>query len=469
MSDFDKSRTYPYESAIDRLSNYTTYDLFLKGDHYSAFGIKGEVDFTERYNRLRYVVNNFCGLVSKVSADMTVGEGFEIEAGEAQEFIDNLVNINQLFVQVYEGALSASALGDMVIKVRIDDDEIVPELVNPSIYFPHTDKMSRKSEPDVHELAWIETHTVGEQELNFLIRELHGKGYVEQKVYSTTNDQSKTNYIIGEQLDIESYNQTYGTNYVERFETNIDESTIIYIPNIRLRGDKKYLGDSDYVGLESLQFALNNRVTVLDNILDKHQDPILALPNGIIGSDGSVRKDWLDVVELGENGEKPEYITWNANLESAFTEIDKILEMMFMTSETSPDALGIGKGAAESGRALKIRLIRTLAKAARKQMYIGLGLKKLFRVAQKLSIANNFTADGLAYSGQVEDVSISWSDGVVDDYAEMVDNEVKRINSGIQSVEGSLITLDKLTREQAEEKAREIKDSSKTVDFPADL
>jgi len=63
--------------------------------------------------------------------------------------------------------------------------------------------------------------------------------------------------------------------------------------------------------------------------------------------------------EMDEAGNKPEYIVWNANLDSAMKEIDKMVEFLFMFSETSPDALGLGKGGqAESGRALKMKLLR---------------------------------------------------------------------------------------------------------------
>jgi hypothetical protein len=60
---------YPYKTEEQRLSNYAVYDLLLKGEHYSAFAIRAEKGFTERYALLRYITCNFAGLVCKVMAD----------------------------------------------------------------------------------------------------------------------------------------------------------------------------------------------------------------------------------------------------------------------------------------------------------------------------------------------------------------------------------------------------------------
>ena len=35
------------------------------------------------------------------------------------------------------------------------------------------------------------------------------------------------------------------------------------------------------------------------------------------------------MIEVAEKGEKPEYIVWNASLEVAFKEIDKLVEFLF--------------------------------------------------------------------------------------------------------------------------------------------
>jgi len=115
-------------------------------------------------------------------------------------------------------------------------------------------------------------------------------------------------------------------------------------------------------------YAVNNRMTKNENILDKHSDPILALPEGVLDEQGNIRKDKLQLFtipdnEMGSKPAKPEYITWDASLDNSFKQIDKLIEFLYMTSETSPAVFGMDKqGAAESGRALKLRLMRTIAK-----------------------------------------------------------------------------------------------------------
>ena len=64
----------------------------------------------------------------------------------------------------------------------------------------------------------------------------------------------------------------------EEQETGYPGLLVEHIPNWRL--DDMFWGISDYHDLDSLFDALNNRVSRIDSILDKHSDPKLILPPG---------------------------------------------------------------------------------------------------------------------------------------------------------------------------------------------
>jgi hypothetical protein len=139
----------------------------------------------------------------------------------------------------------------------------------------------------------------------------------------------------------------------------------------------KFWGISDYEDLVDLFFAINNRLSRNEHILDKHGDPILAVPQGVLDGSGNVSRQNLGMIELPShpmNGEvsKPEYIVWDSKLESSFAQIDVLLEQLWISSEMSPTLFGLTKyGVAESGRALKYKLLRTLSSKTQETDVLG--------------------------------------------------------------------------------------------------
>lgn len=454
---FANATRFPYEGEIDRLSRYEVNQKLLAGDHFSAFGILGSDEFSEKYNKLRYIVANFAGLISKVAGDFLFGEDATFTADVNQDFIDGLTYKNKLHVQLLESAISNSANGDDVFKIRVENGEIRIEECDPAIYFPTINPRSPRMHPNEQELAWIDSWETDGKKVKFLVREIYMPQFINIRIFTLEGGER----IGAEVTDIDAYNEMYGTDYVALTKTNIDLPLLVHIPNFRYQGSKEFFGVSDYIDLPSLFFAVNNRITKTDNILDKHSDPILAVPEGILDDKGNVKKEALSMIQLGEDGQVPQYIVWNASLENAFTEIDKLVEFMFMFSETSPDALGMGKGGiAESGRALKMRLLRTIAKTKRKQRYYTQALQEIFEICQLLSAHNPDV--GITYKDKkltastIEQVSIKYADGIIDDIVEEEDIISKRIADGTMSKKEAIMQLDNKNEAEAEKDIAEI-------------
>jgi hypothetical protein len=145
----------------------------------------------------------------------------------------------------------------------------------------------------------------------------------------------------------------------------------------------------------------------------------------------------METVELHPGDQPPSYITWDAHLTAAFTQFDKILDLLFMLSETAPSAFGLDKfGVAESGRALRLRLLRTLAKINRKRLYYDTALKQALLTAQILDVTHGSS------SYEPEEPTIQWADGLPEDVVEMVEIESQRMAAGNTSVESSIRRLD---------------------------
>lgn len=449
-------QSFPKAADKDRLQLYSHYDKLYYGEHYNAFSIRGEKDFTDKYNKLRYVVANFAGLMSRVMADMLFGESVKIDMKDQnnQTYVDGLIEDNGLITQLYESALCNSRRGDSIFKIRLGQRneqipgsplEIIIEEITPAIYFPDLNQGTTRYSPNQDVLGMLFV----EGENTYLHLEKHVPGYIFHEVYSYNKDSG----TITAKLNPEDF------GYPASEETRVDRSLIFHIPNVR---DGNFWGTSDYRDLDSLFFALNNRITKTDNILDKHSDPILAVPPGVLDEDGKVAKSSLNMFEVDNENpgfNKPEYIVWNANLEWAFKEIDKLVALLYMFSEISPASTGSDDGSqggkAESGRALKFKLLATIRKRNRKKLYYDKAIKDIIETALELGKAWGIQVDGVSV-GTPERPAIKWGDGVINDEVEQTDIYTKRVTEGISSRQDAISVLDDISPNEAKEKVKEI-------------
>lgn len=446
-----------------RLGDYDYFMRLFMGEHFEAFNMRiGDERYTREYGKLRYVMINFAGLVSKVVADMLFSEqpSFSDPDGnkDNQKFLDALVHENSLHIQNYESALSNSALGDALYKIRIGErfpgdkkPTVIIEDITPSVYFPSVNGFNVRQEPAEKVLAW----TFWKGKSKYLRKEIHTIGQIENQIWSMENDRVLTQQSLS----------LLGPDFPQFEDTKIDRSLVIHVPNWKT--GNRYFGISDYQDLDKLFYAINNRMTKTDNILDKHSDPILAVPPGVLDEKGEVKKKALGVIEVGDeaNGGKPEYIVWNASLENAFKQIEKLVEFLFMVGEISPDVLGMGQGQSDSGRALKLKILRTIAKVARKKLYYDRALKEVLYVAMLVAKEHNIKVADLSAPSKPFYPDIEWQDGLPADMAEQVDIEAKRTDAGNTTVVDSIMRLDGVDEETAKKKAAEIKEANK-IELP---
>jgi inorganic pyrophosphatase len=448
---------FPYDNSRRRLGDYEYFMRLFMGEHFEAFNIRiNDEKYTKEYSKLRYIMVNFAGLISKVVADFLFSEPpkfYSDEGDDAQtEYLEALIHENNLNAQNYESALSNSALGDAVYKIRIGErvkgdgkPTVIIEDFTPSIFFPKVEGFNVRQTPDTIELAW--TFFKGKDK--YLRKEIHTIGKIENQVWSMEGNKIMTKQDVS----------ILGDPDLKEFEdTKIDRHLIVHIPNWKT--GNRFFGISDYADLDKLFYAVNNRFTKIDNILDKHGDPILTVPQGVLDEKGNVNKKSLGVIEIvdGDTG-KPEYIVWDAKLESAFSEIEKLTDMVLMIAEISPDVLGMGKGITDSGRALKLKILRTIAKVARKKLYYDRGLKEVLYTAMLVAKAHNVKV------GDLDPIDpfvpeIEWQDGMPIDMAEQVDIEAKRLDSGTTTKADAIGRLDGVDEETAQKKAAAIKDEN---------
>ena len=449
---------WPRKPDQERINRYQHSDKLYYGNHYDAFSIKAKKGFEKRYEMLRYVTANFAKIVSNVMADMLFGEQLivDVKNDKTQAYMNALIQQNDLISQLWESAVGNSRRGDAVFKLRVGKrhprDEkmsLIFEEFTPAQYFPAFGGDTARNVP----LQDVIAHTFKSGNKTILHKETHEPGYIFHETFQYDQTQQK---IIAE-VSPEEF------GYKKEEQTKVKRSLIFHIPNVR--DGSGFFGTSDYgQDLESLFFALNNRLTKTDNILDKHSDPILAVPPGVLDENGRVKKESLGMFEVDNETpgfSKPEYIVWNANLESAENQIDKLIEMLYMFSEVAPATMGLDKnGAAESGRALKFRMIATIRKRNRKIRMYDATLKSMLLVAQQLGDAFGVVVEDetgtVLKSGGIEVPSIKWSDKIINDEVEAVDMATARIDNGTLSRADAITRLDGMDPAEAKLKVKEI-------------
>jgi len=447
---------FPSDAEKIRLDTYTENQNIFSGQHYSAFSAR-RMASGDTFKELQYIMTNFGGMLSKLSADMLFEEfpTFRFPDGDS-DFLEAFMTANRIKMQFYESALENSYRGDVLLRLRSENGKLIAEDINPSCYFPRFNPMNVRERPKATDLAWevmldVENKTKG------VFVETHESG----KITYSLHQLDEGGKVLNE-LDPRNYD-FLGVKELE-VKTNIDELLVFHIKNFGV--NSTYYGISDYVDLKALMYAISKRMTRLDMILDKHGDPILAVPEGVLDENGKIKRESFGLIEVA-TGEgqtaKPEYIVWDSKLESAFLEIERLVEFLFLTSETTKSAFGLDKdgGVAESGRALKFKLLRTIAKKHRKELYYDAGLKDFLYTAQKFAKANKLECDGVKMTKDIVRPEIVWQDGIINDAVEQLEVEEKRLTNGLTTTEESIARIDGITEAEAIDKKKKIQKEKK--------
>jgi hypothetical protein len=446
-------KQYPPQKDIDRLAKYDTYEKLFEGNHRVAFRKRLEQyasQFAGDMSLVRYVVLPYPRIISTISADLLFEEQPKVvlENSTNQDFVDKLWYENSMWTTLYEEALVSSYKGDSVLRILAVDGQVKIDTVKPDVYFPVYNDNNVKAPVKEHVLAYIQMI----DEKQYLVVETYRVGEIETQVYDFKDGVIGGEYSSMDMLGIEPIVKT---NLGDGF------SLIHHIKNWGMSG--KFWGISDYEDLMDLFFAINNRLSRNEHILDKHGDPILAVPKGVLDSNGNVSRQQLGMIELPSHpmtgeADKPEYIVWDSKLESSFAQIDVLLEQLWISSQMSPTLFGLTKyGVAESGRALKYKLLRTLSLKHRKQMYWDNGLKALIESAIEFARNNQLTSDGLK-PAETEVPVIYWQDGIIMDELEILQAEQAKLDYELTTKEDAISNIDGITSNEAQDKLTRIQE-----------
>lgn len=431
-----------------RIEGYELRQELFESDHKEAFE-KTSAKIPDHLKDKLYVILDYPKLISVTFADLLFGQAPIFSLPDQQDQLNKLIADNRLNTSLYESELSASFRGDAVFKLSIGPrmaggpNEVLIEEVPAYAYFAELDPDNTRRVLSQC-LAWerkVSRQTLtGEKITRYLRVEHHLPGKIYNQLFVIEGHTKVTKEV--------ELSELYGTNAPAReINTGVNVPLLFHMPN--LRHGSCYYGMSDYTeGLITLFDESNQRTSGIASVLDRHGDPKLMVPAGCIRKrDNTIKVQDMEVFEIEAGDEKPEYLVWDAKLDSYFKQLEQVEEKIFQFADVSPAMFGKDKaGNIESGRAMQMRFARMLTRAVRKQNYREPVICDMLYTALMLGAANDIEG----YTMPTSKPEIVWRNGLPKDDKELTEVAAAAVDGGFMSK----LTAIRYTRQVGEQEAQ---------------
>ncbi|WP_172423833.1 phage portal protein [Paenibacillus larvae] len=455
-----------------RIERYKENQKLFRGKHYDVFE-RVHQRLTQSQRDTVYITANFPGLICKKSADFLFGETPTFSAGNGkdhspeQETIERLVQENRLHIINYESALGNAYRGDAFYKVRysqhydgfldesIDPYRIIIEQQKAEYVFPEPLPTNENLIFAYHIAYPVLYERDGKDDWQLFV-ESHYPGLIK---YRKLRMEPITYNMDNKVKQWRIYAEIPPKEGEKReVTTGVPFPLVVHVPNYGT--DESWEGIDDLTEHKAIFDEIDNRLSQIANILDKHADPAMAVPTGSLEEDDNGQPMFHasrdKVFEVDEKDVVPKYITWDGQLMAAFKELETLLDFLLTTAELPPVALGRDNSGTShtSGAAVKFRMNSLLAKINRKRQYYAEGLAKVLYIAQLLEHAQSPVKPG--YEPTVP--KIQFKDGLPDDELEMANlTSIRTGGKPTLSQKTALMRVDDMTEEQAEAELERIR------------
>lgn len=375
---------------------------------------------------------------------------------KGQELAIDIQKYNKLHIKLLESSVDCATKGGIVIKTYLENGRSMIDFFQPDKYFIHKDL---RGKIDEHIISW--TFTVDKGVL---------KGYKEYRYIETHkfNKDTKSWWIYYQVFEIKGNKLNKQLNIKEFFpdledaeDTKLSTCSLIFIPYFRAMDN--YFGYSVYHGLEGLFDELNSRVSHMSKLLDKYSDPTVTGPEieededeeNIVRRGTTVREKYI----VRDNKETPDvnYVTWDGKIEGHITYVKELLfTMLYICTPLNPSLYGLDvTNSQASGKAIKLKSFRTDCTVDRWSNYYIDGIQ------QAIFNAMEYQRIWVDSSVKSEYPDVIIVKGFSKDDKEEAEIEQLRITSGNTSILSSIMRLDRVTKEKAEEEYKAILEDKK--------
>lgn len=390
--------------------------MLYRGEHKQYFLHEGrtQFDFPEilvRGSRHRlYLPLNALRLISLKSADLLFGQEplVRVDDDNQQAALSAIAERTNLHKRLYNAAVDCSYEAETFLESCRLNGEAYIRVMDCSEMFPQGD-VGPDDQYEVYIRRQLETLPgtgggTGARAIYLLLETTYRAGSIERHLWQLGDHGEK---VLELALDNWPHKPIDGTALIPEEKTGASENTITWIPNATDHGQVV----SDYDGLIEEQDALNEANTRMKRVLYKHGNPKIFFPTGAADSQGNVRAN--DDAYYGSPDEKPDYITWDAQLDAASKDRSFTLSLLCIKAETSPVLLGLKEGAApDAYKKLRLEAMNALTKAQRKATNWKPGIRRALAIARDLEES---TPGVLVYAGDAsgaEGLAVEMRDGI---------------------------------------------------------
>jgi len=404
QSHFQRGKPWPPEEDLGPGKRLTIYEENLKlwqRKHDEVYTILKNLyaDREKDFNRIIFIIN-FHKQLSTFWADLLLSEKPTMIAGEStgdtkapeQIYLDSLIPRLSLWSKAYAARVDMSRYGAGIAKVFAEEGQPAKfQIVAPKNWWP---VVGPDGEAVGHIIAWSQDNLI-------LDVEIHSAGFIQSSKFLL-----KEGHINSDPFDI------------AEVETGYDKPLVFPMLNACTSDD--IYGTDDYQDIDPIVKRLEITFTRSGRTLDAHSEPAFAVPEEALGPKDPVTGERKynakrRIFPLEEGGQIPQYITWDGQLVASFTLIDKALTQLYTISETckcafEPDTLGN----AISGKALRMLMMRPLKKSERCKLQYDPAFKQILEAISILDVKN-----GIEGAVPLENIQITWKDGLPDDEMEL--------------------------------------------------
>jgi len=404
----EEGKDFPPKIETDRLRQYRENADLYESKHPEVW----RTAFEHLAKRLRRrsgevrTIFNYQQLLSKKTADFVCGEPITLEYEGDTDKLEATLARERFNLKLYELIIDVSRFGNGIGKVVDERLTVVP----PGHWFPVVDPGDLKHITQ-HVIAFP-THPDNDGKPTQLRIEIHTKGNVETRehTFSARADNGLWVGKIGAQI---------ADPVAEA--TNLNDFAVFALSNATHSGS--LYGIDDYAAINSLVQALMWRLHRADAVMDKHSDPSISGPSSALELDEATG---LYLFRAGDyftrdRTDDPDinYVTWDGNLDSNFKEIDLLFNQLYVISEMGAAFVeGTSSGGANSGTALKLRLVSPRIKA---QRITGINDATVRAMIAALGMVNGVTVIG-------DQLTLRWNDGLPNDPVE--DAQRRNVETG---------------------------------------
>lgn len=432
---------YPPPQEKERIKTYKINEQLFLTKHKETW----RSTFEEIARRLRRkqsevdVILNYQQLLSVKTADFVCGEPPTIESEPDADALLTLLSREQWFTKIYEGVIDISRYGNAVHKIvgnRLTT-------VSPAYWFPIVDESDLKHIVQ-HVIAYPTTPNK-DGAMTELYVEIHDKG----KVTIQRHAYDASEKTVGKLLDKPVTEMTGLDDFAVQPLTNLTCSSSVY-------------GIDDYAAVNSIVAKIMWRIASVDRVLDKHSEPSVSGPSSALELDPRTGLYFLNLGNYFKRNstEDPDlkYVTWDGNLESSLAELEMLFNQLYIMSEMGQAFSESAGGTADSGEALKLRMVSPRIKAAR---IIGLNEATIKKTILMLAQVNGITANG-------DSLTLQWNDGLPETDKEQI--EMLRLATGGRAVMSQYAALKRMgLSDDAVENELEQMEAESAADYPINL